>query len=154
MEILKMVELWYMKHRYETIIFALILLTAVFFRFWQLDLIPPGLYPDEAMNGNNALEALTTGDFKVFYPDNNGREGLFINIQAISVALFGNTAWSLRVVSAIFGTLTVVGLYLLVKRMMGFQIAAISAFGDFIISGKGSLRQELKISFLVESCGG
>jgi hypothetical protein len=78
---------------------------------------PPGLYPDEAMNGNNALEAVATGHFKVFYPENNGREGLFINLQAISLKLFGNEPWALRIVSAIFGTLTILGLYLVAKEL-------------------------------------
>src|SRR3989344_8126331 len=62
-----------------------ILIIAAFFRLWQLDSIPPGLFPDEAMNGNNAFEALHGGGFKIFYRENNGREGLFINIQALSM---------------------------------------------------------------------
>ncbi|OGN07385.1 MAG: hypothetical protein A3B86_01390 [Candidatus Yanofskybacteria bacterium RIFCSPHIGHO2_02_FULL_38_22b] len=109
-------------------IFVLIILIAVFFRFYQLDSSPPGLYPDEAMNGNNALTALETGSFKVFYPENNGREGLFINLQAISVGLFGNNPWSLRIVSAIIGTLTVIGLYLLAKDLFGRHIGELSSF--------------------------
>lgn len=100
-----------------TLILLLILIIATFFRFWKIAEIPPGLYPDEAMNGNNALEALKTGQFKLFYPENNGREGFFINIQAISVALFGNQPWALRLVSAIFGTLTVLGLFFLTKEL-------------------------------------
>ena len=54
------------------------------------------------MNGNNALEANATGEYKIFYPENNGREGLFINIQAASIAIFGNHPWSLRIVSVLF----------------------------------------------------
>ena len=64
-----------------------ILIVAVFFRLFALTNFPSGLYPDEAMNGNNALEALAGpaaggagGNFKIFYPENNGRGGLFINI--------------------------------------------------------------------------
>lgn len=79
--------------------------------------MPPGLYPDEAMNGNNALEAIATNNYKLFYPENNGREGLFINIQAISVYIFSNEPWALRSVSAIFGTLTVIGVYLLALEL-------------------------------------
>src|SRR3989338_7450549 len=96
---------------------SLILFLGVFFRFYGLSEIPPGLYPDEAMNGNNALEAITTGDFKWFYPENNGREGLFINIQAISIWIFGNEPWALRAVSALFGALTILGVYLLTKEL-------------------------------------
>jgi 4-amino-4-deoxy-L-arabinose transferase-like glycosyltransferase len=94
-----------------------ILLLGGFLRFYQIQEIPVGLYPDEAMNGNNALEALAAGNFKVFYPENNGREGLFINIQALSAWLFGNKAWALRVVSAVFGTLTILGVYLAAKEL-------------------------------------
>lgn len=96
---------------------VLILIIAIFFRFYKITEMPPGLYPDEAMNGNNALQAIAENDMKIFYPENNGREGLFINIQAFSVAFWGNEPWALRSVSAIFGILTVLGLYLLAKEL-------------------------------------
>ena len=109
-------------------ILILIIALAIFFRFYQLDSFPPGLYPDEAMNGNNALVALETGSFKMFYPENNGREGLFINLQALPVGIFGNQPWSLRAVSAIIGVLTVIGLYLLTKELFGWRLGALSSF--------------------------
>ena len=94
-----------------------ILLLAIFFRFWNITTVPPGLFPDEAMNGSNALQALESSDFHTYYIDNNGREGLFINLQAIAVWFFGTEAWVLRIVSAVFGTLAVLGLYFLVKEL-------------------------------------
>ena len=103
------------------IAFLFILALGAFFRFYLITEFPLGLYPDEAMNGNNALEALETGNFKIFYPENNGREGLFINIQAISVWFFGNEAWALRLISAIFGTLTILGVFLLTKELFTAQ---------------------------------
>lgn len=93
------------------LVLTCILLLALFFRFWQIASVPPGLYPDEAMNGTNALQALESGDFRAYYIDNNGREGLFINLQAIAVRFFGNEAWVLRLVSAMFGMLAVCGMY-------------------------------------------
>ncbi len=100
----------------------LIVIIAVYFRVANLDSIPPGLYPDEAMNGNNALEALATHDFKVFYPENNGREGLFINIQALFLSLLGNEPWVLRLPSVIFGILTVLGMYFLTRELFAGQL--------------------------------
>ena len=50
--------------------------------------MPHGIHPDEVMNGSNALEVIETGRPRIFYPENNGREGLFINAQTISIALF------------------------------------------------------------------
>lgn len=98
-----------------------------FLRFYRITEIPLGLYPDEAMNGSNAQESLSTGHFRVFYPENNGREGLFINMQAISVAAFGPTPWALRIVSAIIGTLTILGIYLVTKELLASHAAALLA---------------------------
>jgi len=95
----------------------LIIAVAIFFRLWKLDSIPPGLYPDVAINGNDALTALKTGDFKVFYPENNGREGLFMNLIALSFLIFGLKIWAIKIVAAIFGILTVFGIYLLAKEL-------------------------------------
>lgn len=109
-------------------IVLLILAVASFFRFYQITTTPPGLYPDEAMNGTNALEALETGDFKLFYPDNNGREGLFINLQALSIKIFGISPWTLRIVSAIIGVLTVLGLFLLTRQLYNKEMGYIASF--------------------------
>lgn len=106
----------------NTWLLVVILIIASFLRLYNLIPVnniglPPGLYPDEAMNGNNAVEALESGSWNVFYPENFGREGLFINIQSLFVAAFGNTAWALRLPSAIFGILTVLGLYFFTKTL-------------------------------------
>lgn len=115
--------------RAELLVLLLILAIAAGFRLYDLDSTPPGLYPDEAMNGTNAVQALESGRYSVFYPDNNGREGLFINLQAVSVHFFGNQAWSLRLVSALVGILTVLGTYLLARRLFdNWELAAIAAF--------------------------
>lgn len=113
-----------------------IILLAFLLRVWQLPSIPPGLYPDEAMNGNNALEALKTGEWKVFYPENNGREGLFINIQALALLLTGEREpWALRFPSAVFGTLTVLGAFFLF-----FELAKLSRLTTpFFVASFGSL---------------
>src|SRR3989344_2383578 len=79
-----------------------ILIIASFLRLYNLTELPPGLYPDEAMNGNNVLEAQATNNWKVFYPENNGREGLFIIIQGLFLAVLGNQPWTLRLPSTIF----------------------------------------------------
>ncbi len=112
----------------ELLVFLLILFIAVFFRTYKLDSFPPGLYPDEAMNGNNALEAINTCNYKIFYPENNGREGLFINLQALSLQIFGINPWALRAVSALIGILTVAGLYLLTKELFEWRLAGIASF--------------------------
>ena len=111
------------------ILLFIIIVIASFFRLWQLDLIPPGLYPDEAINANDALDTLENGQFKVFYPENNGREGLHIWLLSISFALFTPSIWAIKIVSSIFGILTVLGLYLLTKELFKDKnIALLSSF--------------------------
>ncbi len=108
---------------------VLVMIIASFLRLYHITTVTPGLYPDEAMNGNNALQAIQTGDYKVFYPENNGREGLFINIQALFLKFFGvNEPWVLRLPSAIFGILTVLGIYFLAKELFSARVGLLSAF--------------------------
>lgn len=107
----------------------LILIIATGLRTYQLTQTPPGLYPDEAMNGNNALEAAKTGDYKLYYPENNGREGLFINIQAQFLRATGaNEPWVLRLPGAIFGILTVLGLYFLGRELFSRHAGLFASF--------------------------
>src|SRR5580704_3902154 len=113
-----------------------ILALATFFRFYQLTTTPPGLYPDEAMDGANAQYAAHTDQFKVFYPEDNGREGLYVNILAVAFKfhLLPETApWSVRFPAAVAGILTVWGIYLLVAELFkerdeGYAIALLAAF--------------------------
>lgn len=108
---------------------ALILFLAFFVRIYRIENIPAGIYPDEAANGVDAVHALETDNFDLFYPTNFGREGLFINLQAFSIALFGNTITGLKLWSIIFGTLSALGLYLLSKELFHRRAAGlITAF--------------------------
>lgn len=113
---------------YCTAILILVVAIAVFFRFAWLSNIPPGLFFDEAVNGNDALKALESSHFRIFYPDNNGREGLFINLIALSFKCFGPSVAALRMVSAVIGVLTVLALFLLANRLFGWQVAVISVY--------------------------
>src|SRR5271170_7126321 len=113
-----------------------VLIIATFFRFYHLTTTPPGLYPDEAMDGANAQNVAQTGQFKVYYPEDNGREGLYVNILAIAFKfhLLPETApWSVRFPAAVAGVLTVLGVYCLVAELFkerdeGYEIALLAAF--------------------------
>ena len=106
-----------MSKKTEIIIFILILILAAFFRFWDINSVPPGLYPDEAINGNDALN----NPGRVFYSQNNGREGLFVNLIFLSFKVFGVKTSSIRLTSAIIGLLVIIGIYLLVKELFFFS---------------------------------
>ncbi len=111
-----------------------IIIVATFLRVYHLRTTPPGLYPDEAVNALNAVTANKTGEYKVYYPDNNGREGLFMNIQAIflkaaSAGGYQYEPWMLRLPSALIGILTVIGIFFFAKELfIDRRIALLAAF--------------------------
>lgn len=108
---------------------VILLMGAFFVRWWHIDTLPAGLYPDEAMNGVDAVYALETHSFQWFYPNNNGREGLFINLQALAIHFFGANIPALKLWSAIFGTLAVLGVYLVAWEFWRKRsVALIAAF--------------------------
>lgn len=113
--------------RLSCIALAIILLFAFFVRIYHIESIPAGLYPDEAANGVDALHAIETGDFGLFYPANFGREGLFINLQAVSIAFLGNTVTGLKLWSILFGTFAVLGIYFLGKELFHRRAAGLIA---------------------------
>src|SRR3989338_1313497 len=110
-----------LKHK-TIFILAIMLAISIFFRLWQLDIIPPGLYPDVAINCNDALNTLETGQWKLFYQANNGREGLFMWLIAISFSIFGTSVWAIKIVAATIGILTVFGVYLLTKELCAYLV--------------------------------
>lgn len=109
------------------ILLALIFLGGLFIRAYKVGSLPGGLYPDESVNGIDALHALETNHFSLFYPNNNGREGLFINLQAVAVHFFGNTITSLRSLAVIFGSLAILGMYFLAKEVWQRRSAGLIA---------------------------
>lgn len=105
----------------------LILVTASFFRLWQITSIPSGLFPDEAANGLDILQ-IFQGNLSPFFERGLGREALFFYLQAISVAIFGIGVWQLHVVSAIIGILTVFSVWLLARKLFNARVAFFAAF--------------------------
>lgn len=94
-----------------------IILIAFFLRTWELHRLPPGLFFDEAYNGIDARNVLDGVSRPFFFPGNNGREPLFIYLQSLAVALWGASAYSLRLTAAFAGVLTVPVLWVLGRRL-------------------------------------
>ena len=106
-------------------------------RVYDLDQTPPGLFYDEAVDGVDASKAIDSGDYRLWYPDNGGREGLFTNLQSLSVRAFGHEPWALRLPAAVVGAGVVAGIFLLGYLMFpgrrgmltGAAAAAMAGFG-------------------------
>ena len=110
----------------ERLLPAFVILVAVFLRLYSLDTIPSGLLWDESWNGLDTV-AVLNGERPIFFTDNFGREPIFIYLQAISVALLGQTTFALRIVSAIFGILTVLAGFILFREMFNTRVALLAS---------------------------
>lgn len=89
----------------------LILWLALFLRVWQLDTLPPGLHYDEAFNGTMARDVLRGVNRPIFFTPNFGEEPLHIYTEAVLFALVGESPWTIRLVSALFGVVFVTAMY-------------------------------------------
>lgn len=119
-----------MKNKQGIVLVALscIILIGFFLRLYHINTAPPGIYPDEAVNGQDALRVLDNfSNFQWFYPDNDGREGLFMNLVALSFYFFGVNAFSLKLPAIIFGTLTILGTYFLTREIFKSDKTALAA---------------------------
>src|SRR3990172_1600358 len=110
------------------VLIFLIVALGFFLRIYNIDNTPPGVYPDEAVNGIDALRANASGDYQWFYPDNQGREGLMMNLIAILFKFFGVSVLTLKLPAIIFGTLAILGTYLLGKELFNTRIGLMSSF--------------------------
>jgi 4-amino-4-deoxy-L-arabinose transferase-like glycosyltransferase len=120
------------KNKIFYLLVALILAMGIFLRFWRLGSIPPGIQYDEAYNGINAIQANETGDYKLFFQENTGREGVHIDMIAFFIKLFGVSNYSLRIANAMWGSLTLIGFYFLLRELKLSKLSVL--LGIFILS--------------------
>ncbi len=113
-----------MKNRLRPWILLSIVLLGLWLRFYKLGEIPNGLYQDETAIGYNAYSLIRTGkdEHNTSWPQYFKSFGdyklpVYVYLTALSVKLFGLSGWSVRLPSALFGTLTIVVLYLFMKEL-------------------------------------
>ncbi|MFA6047527.1 MAG: glycosyltransferase family 39 protein [Parcubacteria group bacterium] len=109
------------------ILLFLILAVAFFLRIVNIENTPPGIYPDEAVNAMDALDALHNGNWQWFYEANNGREGLMMNLNAILFKFMGVSVLALKLPNILFGTFTALGMFFLTKELLGSRRAGLIA---------------------------
>jgi hypothetical protein len=97
-----------------------IIILAIFFRFYQIVALPGGLFPDEAANGLD-INLMQQGQLQPFYERSNGRESLFFYMLWGSVEVFGKGPWQHHIVSALIGLLSVLGCFLVTKKLFSLN---------------------------------
>jgi hypothetical protein len=103
-----------------------VLLVGAALRFLSLADLPPGLFFDESANGVDALRVLG-GWHPIFFPADQGREPLFIYLQAAAMALIGPSPFALRLPAAFLGVLTIAATYAAFRAIAGPAIGLIGS---------------------------
>ncbi len=112
----------------EILLLAAILSIAAFFRVYRLDELPPGLHYDEAFNATMAQRVLSGVERPLFFREDLTEEPMAIYTTALVFALFGESAWSLRLTSALAGIAGVFALYAFARVLFPARgIAALAA---------------------------
>ncbi len=125
-----------MKKFSTAILLAVIVVIATVLRLWNLGSVPPSPDWDEAALGYNAYSILQTGkdEYGKFMPIvlqsfDDYKPALYTYTIIPFIPLFGVTLIAVRLPSAIFGILTVLATYFLVKELFKRKdIALLSAF--------------------------
>lgn len=112
-----------MVKKYKLEFLLLVVIVGGILRFWMLGGLPPAFHRDEAFLGYNAYSILKTGkdmtgDFLPLHLRSFLYSPAGYSYFAIpSIALVGLTEFSTRFPAALFGTLTIIAIYLLCKEL-------------------------------------
>lgn len=119
----------------NNLILLCIVIAALLLRIYNISNNPPGVHADEADSGYNAYSILKTG--KDFYGNflpiqiigfaQNYRNALSTYITVPFVAVFGLSVFSIRFPAVLFGTIFVVAIFYLCKKLFTEKIALIAA---------------------------
>ena len=91
--------------------FAFVIAVAAFARLYALDTLPPGLKYDAASNGMTILGIIYDGARPFFVNAMGAPEPMILYLQTLAVWIFGPTTFSLRLITALAGVLSVVALF-------------------------------------------
>lgn len=121
-----------------------IFVVALFLRVYRLDQVPPGIHPDEIINGEIVQIARSEGA-RIFYAVAGGREGLYHIALAASMSLPLPIHWQMRLPSILFSLVGLLITFIWVRRAFG-SWAAITAAGGLAVTfwsvglGRAALR--------------
>lgn len=123
----------------KIIALTVILLLAATLRFYKLGVVPTSLNADEAAIGYNAYSILKTGKDEygrkfplLFQSFDDFKMPVYIYLTVPGIALFGLNDFSVRLPSAVLGTITVLVTHLLVENL--FASSSLGLIASFILA--------------------
>ena len=119
---------WVTAHGWEIGLAVLLVMGAWVLRAWRIDTIPWTLGGDEGSQGMWARDVIEGRQANMFGLGWLAVPNMSFYWQALWFKLFGDDLIGLRLPWALVGTLTVLGAYLLVRRLFDVRLAVLTAF--------------------------
>jgi 4-amino-4-deoxy-L-arabinose transferase-like glycosyltransferase len=113
--------------RFNAALGLLILLIAAFARIYAFGDSPPGLQHDEIFKAMEGRALIERGDFRIFYPSNQGHEGGYVWVLGAAYLLFGASVMMIKFPPLAFGMLTVALTYRVMGELAGRRVGAVAA---------------------------
>ena len=117
---------WFKTNQQEVITVVVLTFIAGLLRFVALGSVPNIISGDEGVLGALAVKVLN-GELNNMMATVYGNSSLFLFIMAGNMKLFGVNETSLRLLSAISGTLTIPAVYLIARRLLNQRVALIAS---------------------------
>ena len=106
---------------------VLVILLAFALRAHRLPEVPFGWHPDEASKGLLARDVLAGKYNPAFFTAFTGRDALYVYLEALAFAVFGESIFAGRVLSAFIGVLTVAGTVAVGRAMFSRRVGLLAA---------------------------
>jgi len=111
----------------ELALLALILVVAFALRFYRVEVLPFDMHGDMASHGFQARELIYGAERTLWRVGYGEVPMLGYAPMAVTLRLFGDNLFGLRMSAVIEGTLSVLGLYLLARELYGRRVALLAA---------------------------
>ncbi|OGM15603.1 hypothetical protein A2V56_00145 [Candidatus Woesebacteria bacterium RBG_19FT_COMBO_42_9] len=149
------------KISFKQIIFlSLLLIIGIFIFFYKLNVIPPGFYVDEALEGYSAYSILETGRDEygkafplVFRMYGSYNPPLFIYLATLPIKIWGLTIFSVRFVSAFSGFVLIFIIYAFLKSLRISTLGSLFFAITPVVVFRGRVGDEISLAFTVFSLG-
>ena len=113
---------------WEIVLLTALVVLALFFRLYRIDMMPSGLAEDEAPNILDAIKVLE-GQVKTPFASGNWSTSFFFHYAVAALMRLGLSGfYALKTVSIAGGVLAVLVLYLMARRCFHSVVAALAAF--------------------------
>lgn len=120
------------QHWPDLALIVALFLTALVINLYKVEAVTPGMWGDEVTIAMAGEKVLSSKEFTPFVSVNNGHATPLLYLEGMAIKLFGRTLTAVRIPSLLFGALSIVCFYILLRlffdKYLSFLTANIMAF--------------------------